>query len=211
MFNSGIANKLQSVSNLKELKNCLDTIECMYPQFKCALLLPKNSYQSRREEWLGSVSREISAWIDSNDVKKQLESDFALLPLFYHSEKDNRRQGVVISTSTPSYLAVWFVIEAIVAEVEDEDVIGAIAIGRFIADAFHRIMTEQSQLLTDRERECMKWVAEGKTSWEVGQILGVSERTVNFHIQNCIDKTDSVNRSQAITKCITGALIKVSH
>ncbi len=211
MFNSLITDKLQSVSSLKGLESSLKLIENSYPKFKCALLLPKSSYQSRREEWLGSVSLAMSNWIDLNEVKSQLENDFALIPLFYRGSSSDSRRGVVICTSTPSYLSVWFVVEAISNDISDDDVLGAMALGRFIADAFHRIMTQRNQILTEREQECMKWVAEGKTSWEVGKILGVTERTVNFHIQNCIDKTDSVNRSQAITKCITGALIRVPH
>ncbi len=176
MFNSLITDKLQSVSNLQGLESSLKLIESSYPKLKCSLLLPKNTYQNCREEWLGSVSTAMSNWVDTNEVKNQLENDFALIPLFYRCANSDNRKGVVISTSTPSYLSVWFVVEAISNEITDEDVIGAIAIGRFIADAFHRIMSKQNQILTEREQECMKWVAEGKTSWEVGKILGVTPK-----------------------------------
>ncbi|WP_052262569.1 helix-turn-helix transcriptional regulator [Pseudoalteromonas luteoviolacea] len=61
--------------------------------------------------------------------------------------------------------------------------------------------------ITKRERDCMFWVSEGKTSWEISQILGISERTVNFHLTNCITKTQSANRQQAIARCIRNNLI----
>lgn len=61
--------------------------------------------------------------------------------------------------------------------------------------------------ITKREKDCLKWACEGKTSWEISQILGISERTVNFHLSNCIVKTDSANRQQAIVKCIVKNLI----
>ncbi|MCF6441950.1 helix-turn-helix transcriptional regulator [Pseudoalteromonas luteoviolacea] len=61
--------------------------------------------------------------------------------------------------------------------------------------------------ITKRERDCMFWVSEGKTSWEISQILGISERTVNFHLTNCIEKTQSANRQQAIARCIINNLI----
>ena len=35
--------------------------------------------------------------------------------------------------------------------------------------------------MTLREKEVLRWTAEGKTAYEIGQILQVSERTVNFH------------------------------
>ncbi len=54
--------------------------------------------------------------------------------------------------------------------------------------------------LTERERQCLQWSAEGKTAWEVAQILHISERTVIFHINNSVAKLGSVNKTQAITK-----------
>ena len=56
--------------------------------------------------------------------------------------------------------------------------------------------------LSKREQDCLRWSIEGKSSWEISVILGLSERTVNFHFNNIIEKTNSVNRYQAIAKCI---------
>lgn len=53
--------------------------------------------------------------------------------------------------------------------------------------------------LTGREMECIAWCAEGKTSWEISKILGISERTVFFHIQNASRKLGASNRIQAVT------------
>jgi len=36
--------------------------------------------------------------------------------------------------------------------------------------------------LSKQETECLQWVAEGKTSWEVGQIMNIAEPTVVFHL-----------------------------
>jgi DNA-binding CsgD family transcriptional regulator len=52
--------------------------------------------------------------------------------------------------------------------------------------------------LTSRETECMKWVAAGKTSWEIALILGISPRTVDFHVQNTMSKLKANSRQQAI-------------
>lgn len=61
--------------------------------------------------------------------------------------------------------------------------------------------------LTVREQECLLWSAEGKTAWEIGQILNISERTVTFHLQNVCHKLDVNNRQQAIARAISLGLI----
>lgn len=61
--------------------------------------------------------------------------------------------------------------------------------------------------LTRRERECLHWAAEGKTSWEVGRVLGVSERTAIFHIQNAARKLEVSGRQAAIARAISLGLI----
>jgi len=72
----------------------------------------------------------------------------------------------------------------------------------YIYQAYRRNTVDAKPKLTKREIECMRWVSEGKTSWEISQILNISERTANFHIANYIEKTGSINRQQAITKCL---------
>ena len=42
--------------------------------------------------------------------------------------------------------------------------------------------------LSDRERECLFWVSEGKTTDEVALILGVSSNTVNSYVTHAIQK-----------------------
>lgn len=56
--------------------------------------------------------------------------------------------------------------------------------------------------LSDRQRECLKWAAEGKTSWEIGELLSISERTVVFHLANAARKLKVVTRPQAIAKAL---------
>lgn len=53
--------------------------------------------------------------------------------------------------------------------------------------------------LTAQEAKVMRWVVEGKTSWEVGMILSISERTVKFHLANIYSKLRVANRVQAVS------------
>jgi DNA-binding CsgD family transcriptional regulator len=57
--------------------------------------------------------------------------------------------------------------------------------------------------MTLREKEVLRWTAEGKTAYEIGQILAVSERTVNFHINNVVTKLGASNKTQAAVKAAT--------
>jgi len=57
--------------------------------------------------------------------------------------------------------------------------------------------------MTIREKEVLRWTAEGKTAYEIGQILAVSERTVNFHINNVVTKLGASNKTQAAVKAAT--------
>lgn len=61
--------------------------------------------------------------------------------------------------------------------------------------------------LTQREKECLLWAAEGKTTWETAHILNISERTVIFHIQNASSKLNVSNRQHAIARAVSQALI----
>lgn len=62
-------------------------------------------------------------------------------------------------------------------------------------------------VLTCREKDvmaCLKW---GKTCSETGTILGISERTVRFHIRNISDKLNVTTTRYAVVKAIAEGLI----
>ncbi|MCA1379001.1 helix-turn-helix transcriptional regulator [Bradyrhizobium sp. IC4060] len=53
----------------------------------------------------------------------------------------------------------------------------------------------QEVVLSERERQCLRWVEEGKSSWAIGVILNVSENTVNFHVKNAMRKLETSSRT----------------
>ncbi len=61
--------------------------------------------------------------------------------------------------------------------------------------------------LTEREVEILRWTAGGKTAWEVGAILKISERTVNFHLQNVMEKFGVHNKTHAAAKAMNLGLL----
>ncbi|WP_455921294.1 autoinducer binding domain-containing protein [Pseudomonas putida] len=61
--------------------------------------------------------------------------------------------------------------------------------------------------LSARELEVLKWTAQGLTSVDVGKVLKLSERTVNFHIARCIEKLGVCNKLSAVVKTVLCGLI----
>jgi DNA-binding NarL/FixJ family response regulator len=61
--------------------------------------------------------------------------------------------------------------------------------------------------LTDREIEALTWAARGKSSTDIAVLMKVSERTVNFHINNVIHKLGVATRVQAAIRCALLGLI----
>ncbi len=61
--------------------------------------------------------------------------------------------------------------------------------------------------LSARERECLLWVSEGKTTEEVAVILGVSANTVNRYILHATQKLSAANRTMAIAVAIRNGML----
>jgi DNA-binding CsgD family transcriptional regulator len=61
--------------------------------------------------------------------------------------------------------------------------------------------------LTDREIEILKWTAEGKSGWAVGQILSISEHNVKYHVNKILVKMAVGSKHQAAAKARSLGLI----
>ena len=86
--------------------------------------------------------------------------------------------------------------------------IGMIALHAF--DAYERMRRTEMvapRALTKRELEVIHWTSHGKTSAEIGQILSLSDHTINAYLNNAIRKLDCVNRTQLVAKSIRLKLI----
>ena len=81
-------------------------------------------------------------------------------------------------------------------------------------DAAFRIFPKPTQNvgdlpnLTPRELEALRWTMEGKTAWEVGAIMSISERTAVLHLQNSMRKLSSINKHQAVLKALRLGLLR---
>jgi DNA-binding CsgD family transcriptional regulator len=89
----------------------------------------------------------------------------------------------------------------------DFDVLGMIIHARLTRVARTELWARQVEL-NDREIEALTWAARGKTSVEIAQLLGLSKRTVDFHIDNARIKLGVSTRIQAAVKAAAGRLIE---
>jgi DNA-binding response OmpR family regulator len=90
----------------------------------------------------------------------------------------------------------------------DFDILTAIVNARLARVARSTVWSKQIEL-TDREAETLTWAARGKTSSEIGQILGLTKRTVDFHIDNARVKLNATTRMHAAVKATAGQLIEL--
>jgi two-component system nitrogen regulation response regulator NtrX len=68
-------------------------------------------------------------------------------------------------------------------------------------------MKRKTPVLSNREKEVLKWLKEGKGSWDISRILQISRNTVNFHIKNLFKKLNVVNRTQAVSEAMRQGII----
>lgn len=85
----------------------------------------------------------------------------------------------------------------------------------YICPLLHKAMsnlsiqdTDDFISLTRRELEILSWIEQGKTYWEISQILCISENTVKFHVKNIYEKLDVKNKTQAIAMAYANGILK---
>lgn len=123
--------------------------------------------------------------------------------------------GIELPLVGPPGIEGWFIV------LSDQPSWGRRDLHRAMKDAFFIAASLASQLyrqavssampkLTARERECLQLAAAGKTSIEIGIILDIAPRTVDFHLGNTITKLGCCSRRHAVSAAIGLGLISAS-
>ena len=92
-------------------------------------------------------------------------------------------------------------------------VTGFVLIALYAQEVSSRAMLNAAQgeqdevMLTPREVEVLSWTAFGKTAWEVGMVLGISERTTAIHANRASHKLGRVSKHQAAIRALHCGLI----
>lgn len=83
-----------------------------------------------------------------------------------------------------------------------------------IVKALHKLIFQSSIVfpaLTNRQRTCLAWAADGKTTEEIALILNIAASTVNKHLDSAADILNASNRTQSITKAVDRKLIGLTY
>ncbi len=64
--------------------------------------------------------------------------------------------------------------------------------------------------LTPRERMVLEQLARGLGNKQIAAALGISERTVKFHVSSVFTKLEATNRTEAVTRAVQAGLISLS-
>lgn len=68
--------------------------------------------------------------------------------------------------------------------------------------AFAQGDADAAPSLSQRERDAIGFVADGKTDWEIATIMGVAEATARFHVDNARKKLGATNRAHAVARFV---------
>ena len=147
---------------------------------------------------LSDISMPVMSGFEVLERLTALEPRFEKMPFVFLTaltDRDNELKGRQLGA------------DDYVAKPIDFDVLEMIISARLGRVARSEIWPKRVQL-NDREVEALTWVARGKTSAEIAQILGLTKRTVDFHIDNARIKLGATTRTQAVIKAAAGRLIE---
>jgi len=146
---------------------------------------------------LSDISMPVMSGFEVLERLTALEPRFAKMPFIFLTaltDRDNELKGRHLGA------------DDYVTKPIDFEVLTIIINARLAGVARSELWPKLVQL-NDREVETLTWVARGKTSAEIAQILGLTKRTVDFHMDNARTKLGAATRTQAVIKAATGRLI----
>ncbi|PHQ60917.1 MAG: hypothetical protein COC03_00800 [Robiginitomaculum sp.] len=177
-----------------------------YPDEWRKRYLWKNYHLNDPVSVLGKKSRLPFIW-GSDSFLKKFGSDQKIV--FYEAREFGVVSGFTIPVHGPNGDCGLFTVasrdtdenfrEAIIEYGERLQILGLHAHSLCMTKLARRIKCDEV-ILTAREKECLLWTAQGKTSAEIASIINRSTPTINYHLQKAMKKLDSVNKYQAVMK-----------
>ena len=160
------------------------------------------------------VSKQTTPFSWTEILSKQLSEDTSKRKIVFNASRDfDMRSGGTIPLYGPGRFKGGVTIacsdEQTVFDMQFTKYIGYLQI---IASYLHERMMamiiefdnnpSHEPSLTQREKEILLWAAQGKTNWEIGEILGISENTVRNHFVHICSKSAVTNKTQAVAHAI---------
>ncbi|HEX4736073.1 MAG TPA: LuxR family transcriptional regulator [Allosphingosinicella sp.] len=146
----------------------------------------------------------------------RLESLVTLTRLEQEYMRRAERYGIVKGYTVPNHVpgetfgSCHFVVRP-EREFPDEMIPAAQALGNFAFEAARRLLEERGESsdawiqpapLSERQRECLLFVAKGKSDSIIGQLLNIKPRTVNEHIEAAKRRYSVATRSQLLVRAL---------
>lgn len=64
------------------------------------------------------------------------------------------------------------------------------------------------EALSERQKQILHWINEGKTNWEIAQILDMTEKNVKYHIEQIFLKLKVTSRTKAVAKAMLLGILR---
>jgi len=156
---------------------------------------------------------------DAADV----ESDWSVSRFLADAARFGVRSGFAVSFRDASDTRVVVALDSTlspISEARRASVVGRLGNLMLLAVALHeRVLRPRCNALaavdsgdahglTHREGQCLRMAANGLTSGDMGNKLGIAERTVNFHMRNVLRKMEALNRPEAIAKALARGVLR---
>lgn len=121
-------------------------------------------------------------------------------------------KGVIVPIGRPGNMPACVWLAGREPELHDDAILATQMISLFAASKAQALSKSsqggaRSSILTKREREVLQWISEGKSAWEIGEILCIAKRTVDEHAQSACRKLNAANRTQAVVVALRERLI----
>jgi LuxR family transcriptional regulator, quorum-sensing system regulator CciR len=139
------------------------------------------------------------AWSQIPQMIGLTPSDFEILG---RGEKKGIGNGFTIPANVPgeAYGSCSFA-NPVGIDLREENLPAAQLVGAFAFEAARKLWRVRTTdylpqaRLTDRQRECLLWVARGKSDWEISRILGVQHETVVRHLKQARERYGVAKRT----------------
>ncbi|WP_138379363.1 LuxR family transcriptional regulator [Luteithermobacter gelatinilyticus] len=175
-------------------------------------------------------------WVSRYLDQRYFETDIILkkalcvpTPFYWHKlDKLNKRQqqimdeaaqcglktGITVPIYVPGRLPTTFNVSGSCVDLPPNSHHALHLMAIYFQEAATRIFNKSDQddrpgvPLTNRERECLSWVAAGKSDNDIADILSISSSTVHFHVENAKRKHGVPTRVQAVIRAVISGEIR---
>ena len=153
-------------------------------------------------------------FMDGLEATRRIRKENPKIKVLILTQYDNKEYvlssiKVGASGCVPKRVAASELVSAIRAVHKGDSFLYPSAAKFLIEDYLQRVEEDPYDSLTDREREILKLVAEGRTNREIADLLSVSVKTVLGHRTSVMEKLGIHNRTELIKYAIRKGLITV--